>query len=204
MTNTSILSYEQLINTNGVCDLTGIELATLSSFTAMLHRRKPPARYLEIGVFGGGTMRWLKNVIPGIQCTGVDLFESFTLSADNTHVSGNYTMQDVQSFVGQDARLIMGDSSIVLPTLGEEFDVIFIDGNHSYTATRTDLENSVRLLAKGGVIAMHNCSIYGSPDWQTYNMVDGGPWQVMIEMMQDDRYVLLSHTDRICVFALRA
>ena len=199
---THLLSKEQLAATSGRCDLTEGELRTLGSFAALANRRRPPAKYLEIGVFGGGTLKWLKDNVPGVNCTGVDLFEDLQM-VDNTHISGNYTMADVQSFVGDDVRLIRGDSAAVLPAMTERFDLIFIDGNHTYWATKVDLENSMALLARDGFVALHNCSSHGYPDWEYYNRVDGGPWQISIEMMQDHGWLMLNHTDRLAVFTRR-
>ncbi len=38
------------------------------------------------------------------------------------------------------------------------FDVVFIDGLHTYEQSRRDAENALSLLAEGGVVIMHDCN----------------------------------------------
>jgi len=38
-----------------------------------------------------------------------------------------------------------------------KFDIIFIDGDHSYKQSRKDFVNAMNCLRKGGVIVMHDC-----------------------------------------------
>lgn len=205
MTLTHILPTYRLHETHGRCDLLDSELRTLSSFMMWMQRVRSPARYLEVGIYGGGTIKFLMDHVPSIQCTGVDLFEDLQV-INNTHDGGNYTQADVQGFLGDSVRLIKGDSADVLPSLastGESFDLIFIDGNHTYEATRIDLQNSLALLAPGGFFALHNCSPNGDPDWWDYNRVDGGPWQIACELKMDPTFVLMAEIDRLAVFTKR-
>lgn len=52
---------------------------------------------------------------------------------------------------------LVGRSEQVLPKLADrQFDLIFIDGDHSYEGVRYDLEEAVRLLKPGGTIALHD------------------------------------------------
>ena len=205
MTRTNLLDEAQLIATEGRCDLTQGELRTLSSLLHICHRRRQPARYLEIGVFGGGTTKWLREQVPGLVTVGVDLFEDLHVIS-NTHISGNYTKDMVQKFLGPDAQLIKGDSQQVLPMLrGHQFDVIFIDGNHTYEATKSDFLASIPLLAPGGFMAFHNASPDLYPDYEYYNQVDGGPWQISLELqMHDPRWQMIEQVDRLRVFADRS
>jgi predicted O-methyltransferase YrrM len=174
---------------------------------SLLNFQKPfGAKYLEIGIYGGGTIRVLNHFIPTVEYTGIDLFEDFQASADNTHDMGNFTQADVQQFLGPAVRLIKGDSQIVLPALhsvGEKFDFIFIDGNHTYAGTKVDLENSIPMLAPGAYIALHNCSAWGTPEIDAYNRVDGGPFRVCVEMKTSGDWICVYEIDRLCVFTRR-
>lgn len=188
----------------GRFDLTDNEMRMLACF-AMALQRKKLARYLEVGVYGGGTIKFVYDHAPGLECVGVDLFEDFKYNNDNTHVSPNFYHHDVQGYVGSDIRLIKGDSTFVLPELetkGERFDLIFIDGNHKYEATKIDYNNSLKLLNPGGFIAFHNCSTGGAPDWEGYNVVDGGPWQLTMELKMGNVMRCVGETDRLAVFGL--
>ena len=196
-----ILSSDQLAASAGRLDLTDNELRTLASLLMMQARKCLRPRYLEVGVFGGGTIAFLRGMAPKVRFFGVDLFEDLVASSENTHVSGNYRKDDVQAFVGDDVRLIKGDSARVLLDLRELFDLIFIDGNHTYDATKTDFELSTRILANGGIIALHNASAWGHPDFESYNRVDGGPWQLSTELRMANDWRVVAESDRLIAFA---
>ncbi len=185
-------------------DLTDKEVKTIASFLLQLAReRKGQINYLEIGVFGGGTIKFLKSILGNkVKFHGVDLFEDFISDDKNTHVSGTFLMSDVQDYVGDDVVLIKGDSRQILPSLMPEmFNFIFIDGNHTYDATLTDFNNSIKFLAPGGFIAFHNCSSWSYPDFDLYNVVDGGPWLVTQELFVGNKWRLVSEVDRLRIFS---
>ena len=63
--------------------------------------------------------------------------------------------------VGQNVNLIVGDSqNAKYPEIGA-YDLLFIDGDHSYQGCTSDLENWYPQLSTGGHIVLHDC-YYGS------------------------------------------
>ena len=59
--------------------------------------------------------------------------------------------------IGSNAELIIGDSqNTQYPQIGK-FDLLFIDGDHSYEGCTKDLENWYPALVKGGHIVLHDC-----------------------------------------------
>ena len=56
-------------------------------------------------------------------------------------------------------RIIRATSDVFFAALtpGGHFDVIFIDGDHSFHQSLRDVENSLAMLAGGGVILVHDC-----------------------------------------------
>jgi predicted O-methyltransferase YrrM len=64
-------------------------------------------------------------------------------------------------------NLIQGDSTVVHEQINEQYDAIFIDGNHSYEYVKKDLENYYPKVKKGGIIALHDANFegerYGTP-----------------------------------------
>jgi hypothetical protein len=56
-------------------------------------------------------------------------------------------------------RIIGAPSDVFFAALspGGHFDVIFIDGDHSFRQSLRDVENSLTVLARGGVIMVHDC-----------------------------------------------
>lgn len=197
-----IRSASELVTMDVSMDLTMAEFNTILSILCDLERTRTFVRYLEVGVFGGGNIKFLKANTQKTTFTGIDLFEDFQCSSDNTHVSGTYTLDSVQRVLGNDVRLIKGNSEIVLPTLNGKFDFIFIDGNHSYAATKEDFMNSISLLAPGGYVGFHNCSSWGEPD-VLYNKTDGGPWKVTQEIRRMPEWYLEAEIDRVRIFSKR-
>jgi len=191
-----------LDKTKGRLDLTAGEMRTIACFAMSLQRKKQ-SRYLEVGIYGGGTIKFVKDHAKGIDCTGIDLFEDFHKNQNNTHIGNTFSKEMVQDFLGSDVRLIKGDSSLVLSDLhknNEKFDLIFIDGNHKYEAVKKDYEQALLVLDESGFIAFHNCSTHGKPDWDLYNKIDGGPWLLTTEIKMRKDMVLVADVDRVCVF----
>jgi predicted O-methyltransferase YrrM len=50
------------------------------------------------------------------------------------------------------ASIIRGSSRDVVPTLVHKYDVIYVDGDHSYEGAKKDLELSLEVLAEDGKI----------------------------------------------------
>jgi predicted O-methyltransferase YrrM len=170
------------------------------AYVTKIDRQSENPKYLEIGVWGGGTIKTLLNFTRHMQFTGVDLFEDFEVAADNTHTSDTFSREDVQAFLGDRAHLLKGDSAIVLPTLADSFDFIFIDGNHTYNATMTDFQQAQRLLRSGGYVAFHNASAHFNPDF-AYVTHDGGPWLVTEQIKLGSQWQLVADVDRLRIFS---
>ncbi len=195
------LDRQTLENTQGYLDLTVGELRTLVAFVTRIDRLRPDhPKYLEIGVWGGGTIKTLLNFTTHTTFTGIDLFEDFQLASDNTHGSGTFRCADVQAFLGARAHMLKGNSADILPTLSEIFDFIFIDGNHTYAATMTDFELAQGLVGPEGFIAFHNASAHLDPDF-SYVTRDGGPWAVTEQVKLNAQWRLVADVERLRVFA---
>ena len=175
-------------------------------FRSDLARTRNDVRYLEIGVMGGGTIKFLRERLPGVHYTGVDLFEDFEPAPDNTHISATFTLADVQRNLGPEVRFIKGNSVQVLQTLaaeGARFDMIFIDANHTYAAAKADFEHALPLLKTGGCIAFHNASVGIKPDFK-YILRDGGPWKLTQELRRNPEFFLEIEVDRLRIFSFSA
>ena len=81
-------------------------------------------------------------------------------------------------------------------SLGKRFDVVFIDGDHSYEAVKSDTENAFRLLRdESSVIVWHD---YGAelPEWPVLaGILDGSP--------QEARAHIYSVTNTLCAIYTR-
>ncbi|MDX2074132.1 MAG: class I SAM-dependent methyltransferase [Alphaproteobacteria bacterium] len=59
--------------------------------------------------------------------------------------------------IGKNADLIVGDSQKTRYPQIRSFDMLFIDGDHSYQGCTNDLENWFPELASGGHVVLHDC-----------------------------------------------
>jgi cephalosporin hydroxylase len=189
----------------GYCS--GLTAGERLALLAMLHtllRKHEQVRYLEIGVCGGGTIKFLKQQTNGrMHFSGVDPFESFETDDGNTHISGVFTLADVQRSLGDDVALTRGYSETVIPQLkreGKQYEAIFIDANHTYEATKQDFELALPLLAPGGWVAFHNATVQLKPD-PKYIARDGGPWEFTQQLRRSEEWFLEIEVERVRIFS---
>jgi predicted O-methyltransferase YrrM len=65
---------------------------------------------------------------------------------------------------------LVGRSDEILPVLApEQFDLIFIDADHSYEGVRADIELSLPLLRPGGVLAFHDYTREERPEGEGWS-----------------------------------
>lgn len=67
----------------------------------------------------------------------------------------------------------------------EKFDLIFIDGDHSYGQVKKDFENALKVLNKGGAIVLHDTA----PKDREYSSLDwcGEPYKLISELANSNR-----------------
>lgn len=153
-------------------------------------------------------LNYLKQSKKNFYCCGVDLFEDLAQQNENyikrfqegidtqTHVVFRHgyeiepfklngsVMNDlkeklnINGFSDNDFSLFKGQSDDVLPKLDKIFDVIFIDGNHSYIQVKEDYENCFKYLSKiGTYFIFHNAT---EAEVEIYK--DGGPYKLCEEL----------------------
>ena len=91
----------------------------------------------------------------------------------------------------------MGYSDDVVPTLEKEYDVIFIDGNHTYKQCKKDFHMAFDKSKIGTFFIFHNAGIEEVEDCYP----DGGPFKVCEELKKDDRLdYFRKPTERVKIF----
>lgn len=124
-----------------------------------LIREKKAAQTLEIGLANGASalaiLASLKDFVVGdYQHAAIDPFQRITYKSVG--------LSAVQTAGFQDHFRFLGDfSSKALPRLlesGDQFDLIYVDGSHSYDNVFIDYYYGVRLLEKDGVILFDDCT----------------------------------------------
>lgn len=67
----------------------------------------------------------------------------------------------------------------------ENFDIIFVDGLHHYHQVKKDIENSVKILNKGGVVLVHDCLPSRIRDQmvpRSHENWNGDVWKSIVEL----------------------
>lgn len=169
-------------------------------------------------------LNYLKNNKSSYTCVGVDLFEDIINEVDNynnrfkpgiesqTHVvlrlpheiEGGKLNTCVKNELKEkllnngclNFELVKGYSDSVLPTLNQKFDVMFIDGNHTYVQALKDFNNCYNLSKIGSYFIFHNTTEKETRD--AYH--DGGPYKVCEELKSDKRLEYIGMFDGTKIF----
>jgi predicted O-methyltransferase YrrM len=140
------------------------EITTFLDFV----RTRSPRHVCEIGTADGGTNFLLSQAVPPVVLAmGIDLY------VRNTFQLRRYSRS------GQELHYLNGSSygSKVLESVrrslaGRSFDLIFIDGDHSYTGVKSDFLCYKEFVREGGLIAFHDIV----PDFKTRYGQETGHW----------------------------
>ena len=147
-----------------------IDIALLN----LLVKERKDCDYMEIGTWRGES---ISNVAAFAKsCTSVSL-------PDDEMEKGGWT-EDArfQRFFSEgipNVNHVQANShTFDFSSLGKKFDVIFIDGDHSYKGVRIDTENAFKLLKdENSVIVWHDYgNTFEKPQWEVLaGMMDGAP-----------------------------
>jgi predicted O-methyltransferase YrrM len=154
----------------------------------LAHECRPDARVLEIGSYLGASTCFLaaglRSTHSSIVC--IDTWQNQTMP-DGVRDTFAIFEKNVKAIRHQ-LKLVRKSSGDVAPDeLGGQFDLIFLDGDHSYKQTRADFELVSSLVAPGGVLAFHDSLFYegvsrvigealASAGWQIGGMVRNLTW----------------------------
>ena len=193
----------------------GIEPVEFSELKNCLEEFDEPT-YGEIGVYFGGTIAkvldYLAKSKEKYHVYGFDLFELL-----QGEVSGKNQTHDLYNkwnilnvAYKEDLRktlvemgytnfhLVMGNSNDTVDEADCCFDVVLIDGNHTYKQAKLDFESVIKKTKKGSYIIFDNSSDTQLPDTR-YIEEDGGPWKVCEDLKADNRVSFIKRVHR-CTF----
>lgn len=119
--------------------------------------------YCEIGIFKGDMAKELMRLEP-TKLFLLDLFEGFCGSGDadgnnyeDANLNESYKNLTVLYSNNPEVSIIKGDSSTNLSLEEDEsFDMIYIDGDHSYEGCKKDLLEAYKKVKRGGWIMGHD------------------------------------------------
>jgi hypothetical protein len=134
-------------------------------------------KILEVGIFKGEFMDYIiNNCSPG-SVDGVDIFEGVMCSgnADGNNViyyslDTSYKELSEKYSENKNVKLIKSDSSSYLRSIENDYyDIIYIDGDHSYTGVKNDLSESFYKIKNGGYIMGHDYEMNMDKAKNVYN-----------------------------------
>ncbi len=129
---------------------------------------RKPKRALEIGSFEGASAIWLLDFFSGLKITCVDTF-----SPGFDDVTGEYEQRFDRNVLEYGNRVIKlkGKSTDVLKSFSSrsKYDLIYIDGDHTYEGVKADIELAYPLLKAGGVMIFDD---YNNTDFGVRQAVD--------------------------------
>jgi len=131
-------------------------------------KARTPRSYLEIGIGNGGSWLVLSYFLKSSL--------SVSHAVDNLSYGGAIKQRieditNIQNFICKyisDANFYLSDSTAFLLNNVGPYDVIFIDGDHSYEGVKSDYDKAKEILNKGGVIILHDIASDSSPGVQKF------------------------------------
>lgn len=136
-------------------------------------------RILEIGSYLGASTCFLAAGLrgPRARIVCVDTWQNETMPEGTRDTLAEFK-RNVAS-VEQKLRIIRKRSSEVIPEeLGGRFDLVFLDGDHSYAQTRQDFHLIAPLVNESGVIAFHDSLFFEGVSRVIGEALASGNWQV--------------------------
>ena len=122
-------------------------------FSAISNIDNPPKNILEIGTFNGETARILSALFPNSKITTLDLEFDEILKSELYR----YESKDKKLVNSREMNLrslpnvtFLEKNSLGLIEFHDKFDLIWIDGEHSYPIAAIDISNSIRLMSPNG------------------------------------------------------
>lgn len=114
-------------------------------------KRFRPRRYLEIGVDGGGS---LKTVLGSCDPERIVLCDMWGTNHAGHGFQNWKHIYPIVEISNAKVDMITGDSRETVPKIMEFFDLILVDGDHSYEACLQDLKSTWPLMANGGLLIL--------------------------------------------------
>ncbi len=135
--------------------LDGTSLAIDIAFIKAMCRKYNDCNYLEIGSWRGESLVNIAQVAK--QCTSISLSKEEIIA-----MGGGERAANLQRLFTDDIKNIkhIEHNSLTFDfgSLNEKFDIIFVDGDHTYTGVNADTKNAFKLLKdENSVIIWHDC-----------------------------------------------
>ncbi len=136
-------------------------------FKLLVDIKKPDFKFLEIGVFRGQTLALMRMLAPSSNITGIT-----PLDSTDGHWESNYE-DDIKKihndFKLKQPTIIKGlstDPEVIDQASKTKWDIIYIDGGHSYEVAKSDVTLYSSFVKVGGYLVIDDCA-------NKYNLPEG-------------------------------
>jgi predicted O-methyltransferase YrrM len=122
-----------------------------------------PQSYLEIGIGNGGS--WMtfshlnmKTLQVSHAVDNLSYYQAIDQKIEEIDFISKYLSTGIP-----DVKFYNESSDRYLSSCTQKYDIIFIDGDHSYEGVRKDYINSLPLINNGGMMIFHDINSIGAP-----------------------------------------
>lgn len=148
---------------------------------------KPNINVMEIGFNAGHSAEIFLENNKELTLTSFDLGEHGYVKTAKEYIDATYPNRH---------NLILGDSRITIPNYLEnnkdsKFDIIFIDGGHTYEIAKADMENCFHLAHKDTIVILDD-TIF-TQGWEKEYTIR--PTRTWTEHLQQNKIIELNRTD---------
>lgn len=124
---------------------------------------RKPQSYLEVGIGNGGS--WMtfsyfnrKTLKISHAVDNLSYYQAIGQKIQEIDYIKDYLSQDIE-----DVQFNNMDSKAYLSDCIYKYDVIFIDGDHSYEGVKTDYQHALPLMNDNGIMIFHDIASVGAP-----------------------------------------
>jgi len=165
-------------NFEGNCSTCIPEMQLLAMLTQTTDNKH--INVMEIGFNAGNSAEVFLRNNKNLTLTSFDIGEHDYVAAAKSYIDDRYPGRHT---------LILGDSTVTVPNFSKnndmKFDVIFIDGGHTYEVAKADMENCYHLANKDTVVIFDDVVYIDSmQDWW-----NTGPTNVWNEFKKENRVI---------------
>ena len=182
------MSLTKFLASRGFCEFEGHSQNVPRQVEDLIKlTNQPNLRVMEIGFNAGHSAEVFLKHNTSLTLTSFDIGIHDYVNAAKGYIDEVYPDRHT---------LILGDSQKTVPAYlennkGAKFDVIFIDGDHTYEVAKADMENCFHLAHKDTIVMLDDTMF--TPNWvQSFNI---GPTRIWSEYLNQSKVVEIWRCD---------
>jgi predicted O-methyltransferase YrrM len=185
VSNLTTITLDEHLNTKGQTITEGYTQQNDELINQLINLSKDKKKILEIGFNAGHSAdMFLSNNTKNAKVLSFDIGEHEYMHHGKEYIDNKFPGRHT---------LVIGDSTKTIPVYKQNsvYDLIFIDGGHSYSIAKADLMNSARFADKNTIVIMDDTR-YDESLVQDYTT---GPTKAWVEGIADGTIKELGHKD---------